>query len=150
MACGVACRLWSSGMTFQSGDFPAEEAWDWRSVTLAARAYPASRITLWSPWVLDVHHLTRDEVNERYPLIDIVDVRVIARYIVELTFDNGERRVIDLEGDLWGPMFEPMRTDYAYFCSVAVDPELGTIAWPNGADLAPERLYADSRAMLPE
>jgi Protein of unknown function (DUF2442) len=37
-------------------------------------------------------------------------------------------------------IFEPLR-DPAYFAQVRVDPELGTVAWPNGADLDPDVLY---------
>lgn len=44
-------------------------------------------------------------------------------------------------------MFEPLRNP-AYFARVAVDPESGTIAWPNGVDMAPEPLYAEARANL--
>jgi hypothetical protein len=39
-----------------------------------------------------------------------------------------------------GPVFEPLR-DEAFFAQVAVDPELGTVVWPNGADLAPDALH---------
>lgn len=37
-------------------------------------------------------------------------------------------------------VFESLR-DPAYFAQVRVDPELGTVAWPNGADLDPDVLY---------
>lgn len=37
-------------------------------------------------------------------------------------------------------MFEPLK-DLSLFAQVKVDPDLGTIAWPNGADLAPDALY---------
>lgn len=37
------------------------------------------------------------------------------------------------------PIFEPLR-DRAVFEQVSVDPEINTIAWPNGADFAPEFL----------
>jgi hypothetical protein len=37
-------------------------------------------------------------------------------------------------------MFEPL-CDFAEFNSVSVDPELGTLVWPNGADLDPEGLH---------
>jgi hypothetical protein len=39
-----------------------------------------------------------------------------------------------------GPMFRPLQ-DVEYFAKVAVDSELGTVVWPNGADLAPEVLH---------
>lgn len=39
-----------------------------------------------------------------------------------------------------GPMFVPLR-DEAFFAHVRVDEELGTIVWPNGADLAPDVLH---------
>jgi hypothetical protein len=42
------------------------------------------------------------------PLIDVTGVRVLARYVVKLTFDDRDVRVIDLEPLLWGPMFEPI------------------------------------------
>jgi hypothetical protein len=32
--------------------------------------------------------------------------------------------------------------DPAYFAQVRVDTELGTVTWPNGADLDPDVLYA--------
>jgi Protein of unknown function (DUF2442) len=42
-----------------------------------------------------------------------------------------------------GPVFEPLR-DPAFFAKVRVDPELGTVVWLNGADLAPEVLHEQS------
>jgi hypothetical protein len=43
-------------------------------------------------------------------------------------------------------MFEPLR-DVAYFARVAVDAELGTIVWPNGADLAPDVLHEQALSL---
>jgi hypothetical protein len=80
-------------------------------------------------------------------LIDVTDVKVLARYVLELTFDNGETRVIDVEDMLFGPAFAPIREDYELFCAVRVD--AGTIVWPNEADLAPEVLYLRSRPVRP-
>ncbi|HYU17339.1 MAG TPA: DUF2442 domain-containing protein [Chloroflexota bacterium] len=72
---------------------------------------------------------------------DVVRVEVIRPYVIEVTFDDGSVRRVDLEADLWGEMFEPLK-DPAVFAQATVDPELGTVVWPNGADLSPEFLYA--------
>jgi hypothetical protein len=70
----------------------------------------------------------------------VVAVHVIRPYVLEVTFADGARRQVDIEPLLWGEVFQPLR-DPAFFARVAVDDELGTIVWPNGADLAPEFLY---------
>lgn len=70
----------------------------------------------------------------------VVSVRVIPPYMLELEFEDGVQRVVDLEDELYGPIFEPLK-DPAYFAQVSVDDELGTVVWPNGADIAPETLY---------
>lgn len=59
-----------------------------------------------------------------------------------LTFTDGLVREADLSGDLWGPMAEPLQ-DPDYFRRVRVDPELGTVVWPNGFDLDPDVLHGD-------
>lgn len=82
------------------------------------------------------------------PLIDVTAVRVVTGHVVELTFADGQVRVIDLEPMLWGEMFEPIRLDYDLFRRVHVDAEAGTIVWPNGADLSPRMLYAESKPVL--
>lgn len=83
------------------------------------------------------------------PLIEVTDVRVLARYVVELTFADGDVRVIDLEPMLWGEMFEPLKADYESFQHVKADPDADTIVWPNGADLSPRTLYAESKPAVP-
>jgi hypothetical protein len=82
-------------------------------------------------------------------LVDVTAVRVLSRYLVELDFADGAKRVIDLETFLWGPMFEPLLADYGLFCEVSVDPEAGTIVWPKGADLSPRTLYSESKPAVP-
>ena len=74
--------------------------------------------------------------------MDIVTaVEVVRPYLVIVTFADGERREVDLEPLLYGEVFEPLR-NVSLFQQVEVDPELGTIVWPNGADVAPEYLRA--------
>lgn len=57
-----------------------------------------------------------------------------------VAFDNGVDAEVDLAGELSGPIFAPLN-DLQYFAKLSVDPELETVVWPNGADLAPEFLH---------
>jgi hypothetical protein len=58
---------------------------------------------------------------------------------IHVTFSDGSENIVDFPQWLDGPMFEPLK-DSAYFARFFVDG--GTIVWPNGADIAPETLYA--------
>lgn len=88
-------------------------------------------------------------MNDIAPLIRVTAVRVLSRYIVELSFEDGAVKVIDLEPLLWGEMFTPLAEDYALFRDVSADPDSGTIRWPSGADLSPRMLYAEAKAAVP-
>jgi hypothetical protein len=72
-------------------------------------------------------------------LIAVVDVRHIRDHILWFRFSDGATGEIDLADELRGEVFEPLG-DVSFFARVRVDPELQTVAWPNGADLAPEFL----------
>lgn len=74
----------------------------------------------------------------------VTGVVVVADYIVDLTFDDGSIRRVDLAPFLWGEIFAPVLADYDVFSTVRVDPEIGTIAWPNGADIDPDVLHGDA------
>jgi len=74
-------------------------------------------------------------------LPEVVGVEVLGDHRLRLTFADRTDGVVDLTWLLGrGPVFEPLR-DVDYFALVRVDPEGGTIVWPNGADVAPETLY---------
>jgi len=70
----------------------------------------------------------------------VVEVKPLQGYRLWVRFHDGTVGTIDLANDLWGPMFEPLK-DLDLFFQATVDPELETVTWPNGADLAPEFLY---------
>ena len=59
---------------------------------------------------------------------------------VWLEFNDGAAGEIDLESSLEGPIFEPLK-DVEYFRTLQFDADAHTIAWPNGADFAPEFLH---------
>ena len=75
---------------------------------------------------------------------DIRNVQYLGGYRLRVTFRDGVVSDVDLSeklsGDV-GPMFEPLR-DEAFFAMAVVDQDLGTVVWPNGADLAPDALHA--------
>jgi len=81
-------------------------------------------------------------MSDARPLPRVVAVEPLEDSRLRLTFTDGLIREVDLSGELWGPMAEPLR-DPDYFRQVRVDPELGTIVWPNGFDLDPDVLHGD-------
>ena len=79
------------------------------------------------------------------PLVDITDVDVVGDHRLRLTFEDGTVGDVDFSNREWRGVLEPLG-DSSYFARVTVDPEAGTIACPNGVDLAPEPLYAAAQA----
>jgi hypothetical protein len=80
-------------------------------------------------------------------LHDVIGVEVSGDYRLRLSFDDGTVGEVDFAGREWRGIFEPLR-DPDYFAQVRVDTEAGTVTWPNGADMAPEPLYAVARQNL--
>ena len=60
-------------------------------------------------------------------------------HVIWVRFSDGASGEVDLADALTGPVFEPLR-DARAFRRFHVDPEMKTIVWENGADLAPEFL----------
>ena len=59
-----------------------------------------------------------------------------------MRFEDGVEGRVDVPGLVaFTGVFAPLR-ERGYFLKVRVNPDLGTICWPNGADLDPDVLYA--------
>jgi hypothetical protein len=75
-------------------------------------------------------------------LQDIVEARPLDGYNLYLRFEDGAEGVVDVAKLLpFEGVFLPLK-DLARFREVTVNPEWGTICWPNGADLDPDVLYS--------
>lgn len=72
-------------------------------------------------------------------ILHVTSVRHMGDYRLQLEFNNGRIKKVDLADELYGEVFEPLR-DLEEFKRVFLNVETGTIEWPNGADLAPEFL----------
>ncbi len=72
--------------------------------------------------------------------LHVTEAKYLRDYLVEVAFNDGRRGVVDLSTALNGPVFEPLKSK-TMFSKLRVDPELQTITWENGADLAPEYVY---------
>lgn len=82
------------------------------------------------------------EKLENTMLKDIVAARALESHHLFLRFEDGVEGVVDLDklikfSGIFAPLQEP-----TYFARVQIHPELGTVVWPNGADLDPDVLYA--------
>ena len=79
----------------------------------------------------------------------ITAVEHLGGYRLRLTFADGFVGDVDLSERVMaskGPVFRPLQ-DLEFFAQVTVDAELGTVVWPNGADLAPEVLHQQALSL---
>jgi hypothetical protein len=74
--------------------------------------------------------------------VRVTSAEVQGHYRLRLGFSDGSSRDVDLTGKLHGPVFEAL-ADASFFAQARVDNELGTVVWPNGADLDPLVLHGD-------
>lgn len=71
----------------------------------------------------------------------------LRNYEILLVFDDEKVKIVDLENEIWGPVFQPLK-DVEYFKKVKV--KGGTIAWPNDADFCPDVLYMMGKEIPPQ
>jgi hypothetical protein len=79
-------------------------------------------------------------------LNDVIAIEYTSGYCYRIVFEDGTNAVIDFSEYLDnGPVFAPLR-NLDFFQRARI--EGGTIAWPNGADVAPETLYDKCRQVM--
>lgn len=76
-------------------------------------------------------------------LIDVIEVTPLKENRLKIKFADGKEGVVDIKNLLgsYDGIFQPLN-DEAFFRSVTVNPEIGTICWPNDADICADLLYA--------
>jgi hypothetical protein len=75
-------------------------------------------------------------------LKDIVQVTPLDDYCLRLSFEDGVEGVVNIAELIeFSGVFAPLK-DRQFFLKVRVNSDLGTICWPNDADLDPDVLYA--------
>ena len=78
--------------------------------------------------------------------LHVREAKYLHDYVIWLRFNDGTQGEVDLAGELDGEMFSPLR-DIEQFKRFGVDPDLETIVWENGADLAPEFLHEHMKVL---
>ena len=73
-------------------------------------------------------------------VVDVVYFDIVDDYTLRVGFSDGTERVIEFWPILIGPMFGPL-TDLGLFNQVELNPEIGTLIWPTGADIDPSILH---------
>ena len=75
-----------------------------------------------------------------HPIYRVTHFRVVGPFVLLVSFTDGTQQRIDFHPVLHGPVFGPLRDPEA-FNTVAIDPEVGTLTWANGADFDPATLH---------
>jgi hypothetical protein len=75
-----------------------------------------------------------------HPIFRVRAFSQVGPYTLRVEFDDDTVRVIDFRDVLAGEMYGPLK-DPAVFKQVRLDPEAGTLVWPNGADFDPATLH---------
>ena len=78
--------------------------------------------------------------------LHVVEAKHVEGHRVFVRFNDETTGEIDLSESLGGPIFEPLR-DVEYFRCFSVEGH--TLAWPNGADFAPEYLHELAKSQAP-
>jgi hypothetical protein len=79
-------------------------------------------------------------MNMSHEIHSITSFELVAPYTLQLEFEDGVIRTINLRQFLRGELYAPLR-NLDFFNQVTLDRDAGTIVLPNGADFDPATLY---------
>ena len=80
----------------------------------------------------------------------VTKVKYVRDYLLQITFNNGETKIVDMEPYVGGDgVFKPLQ-DIEYFKTVKLDSAGNTICWENGCDMCPDVLYQIGKASAPD
>jgi hypothetical protein len=74
------------------------------------------------------------------PIYRVEAFELVGSYTIRIVFDDSTEQVVDFRPVLAGELYGPLR-DPAVFHELRLDPEAGTLVWPNGADFDPATLH---------
>ena len=89
-------------------------------------------------------HVKENPLTELTPFhrtqlwLHVTAVEYLEGYKLKLEFNNGIEAIVDLESELYGEIFEPLKNQDLFRQAFITS---RTIEWPNGADFAPEFLF---------
>jgi hypothetical protein len=75
-----------------------------------------------------------------HPIHRVTRFEIVGPYTLSVVFADGTTQEINFRPVLHGALFGPLRA-LAAFNAVALDHEVGTLTWPNGADFDPATLH---------
>jgi len=76
-------------------------------------------------------------------LYDVVQAEAKPNFVIWVRFEDGLEGEVDLSALVGKGVFSRWREDPSEFGQASVDPVMGTVVWPGGLDVAPDRLYQD-------
>lgn len=75
-------------------------------------------------------------------ILRVEKAKYLGGFSLEVTFNDGIVRLVDLLNELEGEIFEPLKNQ-DYFQNFSI--KTNTLEWENGADFAPEYLFLISK-----
>lgn len=70
--------------------------------------------------------------------LEVIQAKYLDNYRLLLTFNTGDQKTVDLQNELNGSVFTPLK-QLDYFKKFQI--KYNTVEWENGADYAPGYLY---------